>query len=73
MHVFNTDVKPYLANTPKKCLQEAVREKKKIYPEVCLQQCHHFLPLVISDDGLLDVEAAATQKMISSRLAIKWH
>ena len=38
MRVVNTDAKSHSAKTPEKCLQEAEREKKKIYLESCLQQ-----------------------------------
>ena len=37
MHVVNTDAKSHSAKTPKKCLQEAEREKKRMYLEACLQ------------------------------------
>ena len=73
MRVVNTDAKYYLEKTTDKCLQEAARSKKIIYLEACLQQCQHFLPFVESVDGLMDVEAAATPKRISNRLATKWH
>ena len=72
MRVVNTDAKSYLEKTPEKCLQEAAREKKKIYLESCLQQRCHFYTLVASVDGQLGVEAAATLKGIASRLATKW-
>ena len=36
MRVVNTDANSHLAKTPKKCLQEAERPKKKIYLEACL-------------------------------------
>ena len=43
-----------------------------MYLEACLQQRRHFSPFVASVDGLLGVEATATLKRISSRLAPKW-
>ena len=43
-----------------------------MYLEACLHIRCHFSPFVGSVDGLLDVEAAATLKIISSRLATKW-
>ena len=46
--------------------------KKRMYPEACLQQLRHFSPFVASVDGLLGVEAMATLKSLSSRLATKW-
>ena len=69
MRVANTDNKYHLANTPEKCIQEAKREKQKMYLEACLQP---FLPFSASTDGLLGVEAGDTLKMISSCLATKW-
>ena len=43
-----------------------------MYLEACLQQRQHFPPFVSSVEGLLGVEATATLKRISSRLATKW-
>ena len=43
-----------------------------MYQEVCLQQRRHFLPLVISVDELLGVEAEATPKRVAIRLTKKW-
>ena len=45
-------------------------EKKSL--QGCLQQRWHFLSFVTPVDGLLGVEAAATLKRISNRLATKW-
>ena len=70
--VVNTDAKYHSEKTPKKCLEEAERAKKKMYLEACIQQRRHFLPLVSSVDGLPGVEATATLKRIASRLAKKW-
>ena len=72
MRIVNTDAKSHSAKTPEKCLQEADQAKKKMYLEACLQQRRHFSPFVPSADGLLGVEATATLKRISSRLAKKW-
>ena len=43
-----------------------------MYLEACLQQRRHFSPFFASVDGLLGVDATATLKSISSRLASKW-
>ena len=43
-----------------------------MYLEACLQQRRHFSPFVASVDRLLGVEATATLKRVSSRLATKW-
>ena len=45
--------------------------KKKMYLEACLQKRCHFSLFVASIDGLLDVGAAATLKIISRHLAKK--
>ena len=42
-----------------------------MYLESCLQKRRHFSPFVASVDGILGVEATATLKRISSRLATK--
>ena len=72
MRVVKTDALLYVRKSPEKCLQEAERGKKKMYLEACLQKRRHFSPSVSSVDGLLGVEATATLKRISSRLATKW-
>ena len=45
--------------------------KKKIRLEACLQKIRHFSPFFSSVNGLMDLEAMATQKRITSRLATK--
>ena len=72
MRVMNTDALSYVRRSLEKCLQEAKRGKKKMYLEACLQQRRHFSPFVALVDGLMGVEATATLKMITSRLATKW-
>ena len=72
MRVVNADAKSHLAKTPEECLQEAEREKKKVYLEACLQQRQHLSPFVFSFYGLLGVESTATLKRIASRLATNW-
>ena len=53
-------------------MQEAEKGKKRMYLTACLQQRRNFSPFVASVDGLMGVEAKATLKRISSRLATKW-
>ena len=72
MHVVNNDAKSHSVKSPEKCLQEAEREKKRMYLETCLQQHRHFSPFFASVDVLLGVEATATLKRIASRLSTKW-
>ena len=38
MPVVNTDALSYVRMSPKKCLNEAKRGRKKMYPEACLQK-----------------------------------
>ena len=72
MRVVNTDAKSYSEKSPKRCLEEAERIKKKMYLEACLQKRQQFSPFVDSVDGLLGVETTATLKRIASRLTSKW-
>ena len=69
MRVVNSDAKSYWEKSPKKCLEDAEKSKKKMYLKRCLQQRRHFSPFVASVDGLLGVEEMATLKRIASRLA----
>ena len=68
MHAVNTDAKPHSGKTPEKCLQEAEREKKRVYLKACLQQRRHFYSFVASADVLLGVEVTATLKRIASEI-----
>ena len=72
MRVGNTDAKSYWEKSPKKFLEEAEKNKRKMYLERCLQQRRHFSPFVSSVDGLIRVEATATLKRIASCLTSKW-
>ena len=72
MRVVNTDTVSYVCPSSEKCLQEAKRGKEKMYLEACLQKRRHFSPFVASVVGLLGMEATATLKSITSRLATKW-
>ena len=65
----NTDALMHRTKDSEKCLHKAGRGKKKMYMEACLQKRRHFYPFVASVDGLLGVEATATLKRLSSRLA----
>ena len=69
----NTDAKSYLSKTPERFLQDAANTNNNMYLHACLQQGQHFSPFLASVYGLMDVEAEAILKGISSRLATKWH
>ena len=67
-----TDILTHRTKDPEKCLHEAERGGNKMYLQACLQQRRYFSPFVASVDGLMGVEATATLKRLSSRLATKW-
>ena len=71
MRAVNTEDKFHLENIPEKRLQEAVRYKRKMYMDTCLQKRRHLSPFFDSVDGLLDVKAEATLKRIASCIAKK--
>ena len=71
MRVVNTDALSHLKKSLDKCIQTAENENKKKYTESCLQQRHQFTPLVVSVDGIPNVEADYMLKRISIRLATK--
>ena len=72
MRVVNTDTLTYQSKAPEKCLHEAEKGKKNMYPEACIQQRRLFSPFVALVDGLLGEEVTATLKRKASRLATKW-
>ena len=72
MRVVNTDAKSYLSKTEKRCLQDAVKAKKKIFLEAYIQQRQHFSPFFASIDGLLSVEVEENLNRIAIHLAKKW-
>ena len=72
MRVVNTDANSHWAKIPEKCLQDTERAKKNMYLDSYPQYCQHFLPFIVSINGLLGVEATATLKSIASRLTKKW-
>ena len=71
MHVVNTDTPSHQNNYPEKCLQMAHKNENKKYLELFLQKRCHFSPFVMLVGFFLGVEAEATLKLISSRLATK--
>ena len=54
-----------------KVLKTHEKEKKKKYLESCLEQCHHFTPIVVSTDGLVGREAKTLLKKLSTLIAEK--
>ena len=72
MRVVNTNTQLHRPKDPDTCLREAEREKKRMYLEACLQQRRHFCLFADLVDGLMGVEATATLKTSSSRLATMW-
>ena len=72
MSVMNTDALSHHNKSMEKCLRIVENGKKRKYLEACLRKHYHFLPFVVSMDGLLGVETEDTLKRISIRLATKW-
>ena len=72
MRVVNTDVIYYQYQTPEKCLETADCNKKKKHLHDCINKRRNFTSFITSVDGLIRVEAEATLKRISIRLAQKW-
>ena len=71
MRVVNTDAVSYQSKTLEKCLETAERENKRNYLKTCLNERRYFIPFVALVDGLLEVEAEATLKQISSCIVQK--
>ena len=69
MRVVNTDTVYYQSKTPEKCLYTAKRENKNNYLNNFLNERRHFTHSAALVDGLLWVDAEATLKHITSRLA----
>ena len=72
MRDVNTDTKYYMTNIPERSLHDAAKLGGKMYPENCLQQRQHFLPLIVSVGRLMGFGVEATLKRISIRITTKW-
>jgi hypothetical protein len=72
MRITDVDAKSNLSNHPDKVLIVHEKEKKKKYPDACLEQRRHLTPFVVSTDGLLRKEAKTLLKKILALLAKKW-
>ena len=72
MSVVNTDSNSYQSKYLGMCMETAEKAKKKNYFGACLKQCQHFNHFVVSVEVIIMVEAEATLKCISIRLAKKW-
>jgi hypothetical protein len=62
VQVTDTGVKSSRSHDPHKVLAQQEHEKRKKYFDACLKQCKHFIPFVVSMDGLLGREAAELLK-----------
>jgi hypothetical protein len=71
VRITDVDAASNRSKDPHKVLNTHKREKKKKYPEACLEQRRHFTPFVVSTDGLLGREAKTLLKKLSSVLAEK--
>ena len=52
IRIFNLDVGSYLRMTPEKALAKAVKKKKDLYLQACLECIRTFTPMVYSEDGI---------------------
>jgi hypothetical protein len=72
VHVTDTDAKYYRSKDPHNVLAQHEKEKKWKYLASCTVQRKHFMPFVVSTDGLLGHEATELLKRLSLHLADKW-
>ena len=56
---------------PLKVLKTHEREKKKKYLKPCLEQHHHFTPVIVSTNGLIGREATTLLKRLAALIAEK--
>ena len=71
VRVTDTDCKSQHSKDPMKVLETHEKEKKKKYLESCLEQHHHFTPIVVLTDGLVGREAKTLLKKLSTLIAEK--
>ena len=69
--VTDTDCKSQRSKDPMKVLKTHEKEKKKKYLESCLEQRHHFTPIVVLTNGLVGREAKTLLKKLSTLIAEK--
>ena len=72
MRIVNTGAPSYLQRSLEKLLQVEDKENKRNDMNSCLQQSHHFSPIIFSFDGILELEGESTLKRIVSCLTTKW-
>ena len=70
--ITNTDAKSYRNKTPAKVLAMQEDKKKKKYLKSCKEQRRHFVPIVVSSDGLLGTEAKALLTRLAMKITHKW-
>jgi hypothetical protein len=56
---------------PSKVLEAVEHLKKKKYLQPCLDQRHHFIPFIVSVDGLIRKEAKMVLKVLAARTSTK--
>ena len=69
IRIVNLDAGSYLRMTPEKVLEKADKEKKDLYLQACLERRRDFTPMVYSADGIIRVEALATQMSLAGLLS----
>eukprot|EP00957_Ditylum_brightwellii_P166849 12699567-Ditylum_brightwellii.AAC.1 len=68
IYITDTDTESYISHSMESVLAAQEKEKKDKYLQACLEQRRHFLPFVVSDDGMLGHEASMVLKQISWKL-----
>ena len=72
MRVVNTDKTYYLHKSPEKSFLTAEQDKKRKYPESCLQQQHHLYPFTVLVEIFLKSEVEVMMKILARCISIKW-
>ena len=72
VRVTDTDASSYGDQTPMVILKRAEAEKKETYLKACEERRALFIPLCVSVDGMLGLEASRFLKQLSEQLAYKW-
>ena len=71
IRIVNLDAGSYLCMMSEKALAKAMKEKKDLYLQACLESRRTFTPMVYSADGIPRVEALAAQKRLAALLSYK--
>lgn len=72
VRITNLDTKSQRNRDPMKALASHEKQKKTKYLQALLDQRRHFVPFVISCDGIFGKEASSFLQTLSGKLAGKW-